>query len=260
MCPPAAPTRHGEVTCDTLEGPGERTRMTARTAPQPPLPPVSWPPGLPRSLDYPAVPVGLGAARGRAPVGRPAGVHRGRRPADATPSWAGARTRWPTGWPTTASAGATSSRCTRRTAGSTRRSTTACCWPAPRSPPPTRCCPRPTWPPSSPTPAPGCSSPGTRCCPSSAAPWPSTPVETVVVTGPAHTADFTARAATEPGDVDLADLLAADPTDRHLDAGVDPAGRPRAPGLHRRHDRGEQGRGADPPQRGHQRAAVRRAG
>ncbi|RBY87001.1 class I adenylate-forming enzyme family protein [Blastococcus sp. TF02A-26] len=52
----------------------------------------------------------------------------------------------------------------------------------------------------------------------------STPVETVVVTGPAHTTDFAARATTEPGDVDLADLLAADPTDRHLDAAVDPAG------------------------------------
>ncbi|WP_409331907.1 class I adenylate-forming enzyme family protein [Trujillonella humicola] len=50
-----------------------------------------------------------------------------------------------------------------------------------------------------------------------------TPVETVIVTGPAHTADLAARATTEPGDVDLADLLAADPTDRHLDAAVDPA-------------------------------------
>ncbi|MGY1742925.1 MULTISPECIES: class I adenylate-forming enzyme family protein [unclassified Blastococcus] len=52
----------------------------------------------------------------------------------------------------------------------------------------------------------------------------STPVQTVVVTGPAHTPDFSARlAGLEPGDVDLADLLAADPTDRHLDAAVDPA-------------------------------------
>jgi long-chain acyl-CoA synthetase len=51
-----------------------------------------------------------------------------------------------------------------------------------------------------------------------------TPVETVIVTGPAHTADFAARATTEPGDVDLADLLATDPTDRHLDAAIDPAG------------------------------------
>jgi long-chain acyl-CoA synthetase len=51
-----------------------------------------------------------------------------------------------------------------------------------------------------------------------------TPVETVVVTGPAHTADFSARlGGLEPGDVDLADLLAADPTDRHSDAAVDPA-------------------------------------
>ncbi|SEO74707.1 class I adenylate-forming enzyme family protein [Trujillonella endophytica] len=50
-----------------------------------------------------------------------------------------------------------------------------------------------------------------------------TPVETVVVTGPAHVADLAARAVTEPGDVDLADVLAADPADRHHDAGVDPA-------------------------------------
>ena len=51
-----------------------------------------------------------------------------------------------------------------------------------------------------------------------------TPVETVVVTGPAHTPDLSARlTGLEPGDVDLADLLGADPTDRHLDAGVDPA-------------------------------------
>ncbi|MGY1807742.1 class I adenylate-forming enzyme family protein [Blastococcus sp. SYSU D00669] len=52
----------------------------------------------------------------------------------------------------------------------------------------------------------------------------ATPVETVVVTGEAHILDFAARL---PGltdtDVDLADLLAADPADRHLDAGVDVA-------------------------------------
>lgn len=51
----------------------------------------------------------------------------------------------------------------------------------------------------------------------------ATPVETVVVTGEAHTLDLDARLAPSDGDVDLADLLAGDPTDRHLDAGIDPA-------------------------------------
>ncbi|MGY2004288.1 class I adenylate-forming enzyme family protein [Blastococcus sp. SYSU DS1024] len=51
-----------------------------------------------------------------------------------------------------------------------------------------------------------------------------TPVETVVVTGEAHTLDFAARLdGLEPADVDLADLLAGDPTDRHLDADLDVA-------------------------------------
>ena len=49
-----------------------------------------------------------------------------------------------------------------------------------------------------------------------------TPVETIVVTGEAHVLDFSARLdGLEDGDVDLADLLAGDPTDRHLDADVD---------------------------------------
>ena len=51
----------------------------------------------------------------------------------------------------------------------------------------------------------------------------ATPVRTVVVTGEAHTLDLDARLELEAGDVDLADLLAGDPTDRHLDASVDPA-------------------------------------
>ncbi|MGY1776593.1 class I adenylate-forming enzyme family protein [Geodermatophilus sp. SYSU D00804] len=52
----------------------------------------------------------------------------------------------------------------------------------------------------------------------------ATPVQTVVVTGEAHTLDFAARLeGLDATDVDLADLLAADPTDRHLDAGLDPA-------------------------------------
>jgi long-chain acyl-CoA synthetase len=54
---------------------------------------------------------------------------------------------------------------------------------------------------------------------------PGTAVGTVIVTGPAHTADFAARLdGLAPGEVDLADLLAADPVDRHLDAGLDVAG------------------------------------
>jgi long-chain acyl-CoA synthetase len=51
-----------------------------------------------------------------------------------------------------------------------------------------------------------------------------TPVETVIVTGESHILDFGARLELEDGDVDLAELLAADPTDRHLDAAIDPAG------------------------------------
>ncbi|MGY1914395.1 class I adenylate-forming enzyme family protein [Blastococcus sp. SYSU DS0973] len=49
-----------------------------------------------------------------------------------------------------------------------------------------------------------------------------TPVQTVVVTGKAHILDFAARIdGLEDADVDLAELLAGDPTDRHLDSGVD---------------------------------------
>src|SRR3954453_7032254 len=52
----------------------------------------------------------------------------------------------------------------------------------------------------------------------------ATPVRTVIVTGEAHTLDFAARLdGLEDGDVDAADLLGGDPTDRHLDADVDPA-------------------------------------
>jgi long-chain acyl-CoA synthetase len=51
----------------------------------------------------------------------------------------------------------------------------------------------------------------------------ATPVETVIVTGEGHTLDFAARLELEDGDVDAAELFAADATDRHLDAGIDPA-------------------------------------
>src|SRR5215212_7705633 len=50
-----------------------------------------------------------------------------------------------------------------------------------------------------------------------------TPVQTVVVTGEGHILDFAARLTLEDGDVDLAELLGGDPTDRHLDADIDPA-------------------------------------
>ncbi|MCZ2857774.1 class I adenylate-forming enzyme family protein [Blastococcus sp. VKM Ac-2987] len=49
-----------------------------------------------------------------------------------------------------------------------------------------------------------------------------TAVQTVVVTGEAHILDFAGRIdGLEDTDVDLADLLAGDPTDRHLDSAVD---------------------------------------
>jgi long-chain acyl-CoA synthetase len=50
----------------------------------------------------------------------------------------------------------------------------------------------------------------------------ATPVETLVVTGEAHIGDFAARLPLDGGDVDLADLLGGDPGDRRLDAGVVP--------------------------------------
>ncbi|WP_448625085.1 class I adenylate-forming enzyme family protein [Geodermatophilus sp. URMC 64] len=52
---------------------------------------------------------------------------------------------------------------------------------------------------------------------------PATKVETVVVTGAPHVTDFGARLELGEGETDLAELLAADDTDRHLDAGLDVA-------------------------------------
>ena len=49
----------------------------------------------------------------------------------------------------------------------------------------------------------------------------ASPVRTVIVTGDAHSHDFGARLDLAEGDVDAADLLGGDPTDRHLDADVD---------------------------------------
>src|SRR3954449_3208990 len=54
---------------------------------------------------------------------------------------------------------------------------------------------------------------------------PATRVETVVVTGAPHVADFAARLDLAEGpdsvEVDLAELLGGEDTDRHLDAGID---------------------------------------
>ncbi|MDT0278281.1 class I adenylate-forming enzyme family protein [Blastococcus goldschmidtiae] len=49
----------------------------------------------------------------------------------------------------------------------------------------------------------------------------ATPVRTVIVTGDAHASDFAARLDIAEGDVDAAELLNGDPTDRHLDSTVD---------------------------------------
>src|SRR4051794_8346571 len=51
---------------------------------------------------------------------------------------------------------------------------------------------------------------------------PATSVRTVIVTGPAQVLDFAARLELGADETDLADLLAADPEDRHHDAAVDP--------------------------------------
>jgi long-chain acyl-CoA synthetase len=51
----------------------------------------------------------------------------------------------------------------------------------------------------------------------------ATSVQKVIVTGEAHILDFAARLELEDGEIDLADLLAAESSDRHLDADIDPA-------------------------------------
>jgi long-chain acyl-CoA synthetase len=60
-----------------------------------------------------------------------------------------------------------------------------------------------------------------QALPGARAAVPATQVQTVVVTGAPHVADFAARLDLAEGEVDLAELLAADPTDRHSDAQVD---------------------------------------
>ena len=74
------------------------------TATHAPATAASWPPGLPRSLEYPRGAGRVDPAGGRAALGRPAGVHRPRRPAHLHRAGRAARTPSPAGWPTTASA------------------------------------------------------------------------------------------------------------------------------------------------------------
>lgn len=61
------------------------------------------------------------------------------------------------------------------------------------------------------------------CLPAVRAALPDTAVGTVVVTGPQQIADPGAPVELPEGAVDLADLLRADPTDAHHDADLDPA-------------------------------------
>ena len=186
---------------------------------------ASWPPGLPRSLDYPEVPVGSILRAAVAALGRPAGVHRPRRAADLHGAGRAGRTPSP-GWladhgigrgdvvavhiPNCRQyppvyygillAGATFSptnpllpaRRPRRPAHRRRREACSITWdqvlPFVRGALAADPGARPSW------------SPARRT--SSTSPPGST---------------------LEDGDVDLADLLAGDPTDRHLDADIDPA-------------------------------------
>ena len=217
----------------------------------------SWPPGLPRSLDYPEVPVGsILRAAVRRWGDRPAFIDHDVA-ADLHRAGPRGRTPSPAGWPTTASAGATSSRCTSRTAASTRRSTTGSCWPAPPSPPPTRCCRRPTSPPSSPTPARRVLVTWDQVLPFVRGALAQTPVrDRRRHRRGAHPRLRRPARPLEDGDVDLADLLGGDPDRPAPRRRPRPGRRPRPPGLHRRHDRRQQGRGAAAPQRRHQRAAV----
>ena len=117
--------------------------MTAPQSAPTPGAVASWPPGMPRSLDYPRAPVGS--------ILRAAVRRWGDRTAyldhDVALTYTelgrtGARRRRVARRPRR-SVGATSSRCTSPTAASTRRSTTGSCWPGRPSPPPTRCCPAP---------------------------------------------------------------------------------------------------------------------
>src|SRR3954451_14621052 len=119
--------------------------MTA-TQSEPDTATASWPPGLPRSLEYPEVPVGsILRAAVRRWGDRPAFIdhdvpltfeelgRRGRAVAGGV-GGPGGPPRSRGGGPTTAWGAGPSSPPTPRPAASPRRSTTGSCWPAPPSP------------------------------------------------------------------------------------------------------------------------------
>jgi long-chain acyl-CoA synthetase len=195
--------------------------MTSTQAPTPTV--ASWPPGLPRSLDYPVVPVGS--------ILRAAVRRWGERPAfidhDVPLSFTelGARAHAVAGWLADHGIG--------------RGDVVAVHIPNCRQYPPLYygiLLAGATFSPTNPLlPAPELAAQLTDAGATVLITWDqvlpfvrgalaATPVQTVVVTGEAHTLDFAARLELEDGDVDAADLLAADPTDRHLDADLDVAG------------------------------------
>ena len=156
-------------------------------------------------------------------MGRPDGVPAARRAAQLHRAGLGGHTRSPAGWPTTASAAGTSSPCTCPTAASTRPfyygvllaganllpHQSAAAGGRPRGPADRRRGPRPDH-----------LGPGAALRPQRARPPPRRRrcryrrSARPRLRRPARARD---------GDVDLADLLAADPTDRRLDADLDPA-------------------------------------
>jgi long-chain acyl-CoA synthetase len=194
-------------------------RMTATQAPTPTA--ASWPPGLPRSLDYPDVPVGS--------ILRAAARRWGERPAfidhDVPLSFTelGQRAHAVAGWLADHGVG--------------RGDVVAVHIPNCRQYPPLYygiLLAGATFSPTNPLlPAADLAAQLTDAGAKVLITWDQvlpfvrgalapTPVATVIVTGEAHTLDFAARLELEDGDVDAADLLAADPTDRHLDADIDP--------------------------------------
>jgi long-chain acyl-CoA synthetase len=200
-------------------------RMTATQSPTAPTS-ASWPPGLPRSLEYPAVPVGS--------ILRAAGRRWGERPAfidhdvPLTFTELGRRAHAVAGWLADHGIG--------------RGDVVAVHIPNCRQYPPLYygiLLAGATFSPTNPLlPATDLAAQLTDAGARVLVTWDqvlpfvrgalaATPVETVVVTGEGHILDFAARLELEDGSVDgavdLADLLAADPTDRHLDADLDPA-------------------------------------
>ena len=85
-CTSALRLSPAKVHCENLDAVGNVTQATVRCSPPREVAhdrhavahrsAASWPPGLPRSLDYPHVPVGLDPAGRGAPLGRPDGVPR----------------------------------------------------------------------------------------------------------------------------------------------------------------------------------------